>query len=68
MAVTSYLRELRVSKGISQNQLSQLSGISRTGLSHIESGNVLPSLANVIRISRALGVTVVEVMRSVDPD
>ena len=46
LAVTAYLREIRVHKGISQNQLSQLSGISRTGLGHIESGNVLPILCS----------------------
>lgn len=65
MAVTSHLRAVRVEKGISQNQLSQMSGISRTGLGHIESGGVLPSFANVLRISRALEVSVEQIMRAI---
>ena len=66
LAVTACLREIRVQKGISQNQLSQLSGISRTGLGHIESGNVIPSFANVLRITRVLGMSIEEVMRLVE--
>lgn len=65
MAATAFLRELRVTKGISQNMLAQMSGLSRTGLGHIESGSVLPSFANVLRISKALGVTITEMMRSI---
>jgi transcriptional regulator with XRE-family HTH domain len=66
IAITAYLRDLRVQRQISQNYLAQLAGISRTGLSHIESGEVLPSFANVLRISRALGVTVAELLEMVD--
>jgi transcriptional regulator with XRE-family HTH domain len=66
LAVTSYLRELRIRKGVSQNQLSQLSGISRSGLGHIESGNVLPSFANILRISGALEITIEEVLSAVE--
>lgn len=65
LEVTSFLRELRIKKGISQNQLSHMAGISRTGLGHIESGNALPSFANVLRISNALGITMEELMRVV---
>lgn len=64
--MTAYMRDLRIKKGVSQNQLSQISGISRTGLGHIESGNVLPSFANVLRISGALNISIKEVMEAVE--
>jgi transcriptional regulator with XRE-family HTH domain len=57
---------LRIAKEISQNQLAQMAGISRTGLGDIESGNALPSFANVVRISKALGVTIEELMRAIE--
>ncbi len=65
MAVTSHLRAVRAERGISQNQLSQMSGISRTGLGHIESGSVLPSFANVLRIAKALQVSIEEIMEAI---
>jgi len=65
LTVTSYLRGVRITKGVSQNQLSQLSGISRTGLGHIESGSVPPSFANVLRIAKALEVSVEDVMKAI---
>jgi transcriptional regulator with XRE-family HTH domain len=66
VAITAYLRDIRLQQQISQNYLAQLAGISRTGLSHIESGEVLPSFANVLRISKALGVTVAELLEEVE--
>jgi XRE family transcriptional regulator, regulator of sulfur utilization len=64
-AVVSKLRALRIERGISQNQLSQMAGMSRSGLRHIESGVVLPSFANVLRLTSALNVPVAELLREV---
>jgi ribosome-binding protein aMBF1 (putative translation factor) len=66
--VVAYLRDARVKSGISQNQLSQLAGISRTGLRHIESGDVLPSFANVLRLARALKISMRELLRCIDSE
>jgi len=50
------LRDERVKQGISQQRLAEMVGISRTGLRHIEALEASPTLYNVLRISRALGV------------
>lgn len=67
-AVVAKLRDLRLEQGISQNQLSQLAGMSRTGLRHIESGSVLPSFANVVRLARALNAPLEELTREADSE
>ena len=52
------LRDERVNQGISQQRLAEMVGISRTGLRHIEALEASPTLYNVLRISRALGVDI----------
>jgi transcriptional regulator with XRE-family HTH domain len=66
--VVACLRDARVRSGISQNQLSQMAGISRSGLRHIEAGDVLPSFANVVRIAMALKVPMKELLRCMEAD
>jgi transcriptional regulator with XRE-family HTH domain len=51
------IRELRLEKGWSQERLSEEAGIHRTYLGGIETARRNPSLRNLIRIARALGVT-----------
>ena len=48
--------ELRDSCGMTQSQLQARSGISRSWLSRIESGQMTPSLGTLEKISEALGV------------
>ncbi|SHK45436.1 helix-turn-helix domain-containing protein [Thermocrinis minervae] len=52
------VKEVRLSKGLSQEELSSICGIPRTTISAIESGKVNPSVEHAIRIARALGVSV----------
>ena len=65
-AVVARLRELRIEKGVSQNQLSQIAGLSRTGLRHIEAGEVQPSFANVVRLAQALELPLNELIRGLE--
>ena len=51
------IRELRHEKGWSQEYLAEEAGIHRTYLGGIETARRNPSLRNLIRIARALGVT-----------
>ena len=51
------IRELRHAKGWSQEWLAEEAGIHRTYLGGIETARRNPSLKNLIRIARALGVT-----------
>lgn len=51
------IRELRNAKGLSQERLAEEAGIHRTYLGGIETARRNPSLKNLIRIARALGVS-----------
>ncbi|MEI9477584.1 MAG: helix-turn-helix transcriptional regulator [Deltaproteobacteria bacterium] len=57
------IRELRKSKGISQESLAELCGMHRTYLGGIERGERNPSLENIERISKALCITMVELFK-----
>ncbi len=53
------LQELRWEKDWSQEQLSRLSGVSRTTISAIESGiTTNPSVETALLLSKALGIPV----------
>ncbi len=52
------IRELRALKGWSQERLAEEAGIHRTYLGGIEIARRNPSLRNLIRISKALGVPI----------
>ncbi|MDB7085827.1 helix-turn-helix transcriptional regulator [Erysipelatoclostridium ramosum] len=51
------IKELRIKKGINQNQLSQLLGVTKSMVSAYETGIRLPSLANIINLSKTFNVT-----------
>ena len=51
------VKELRLSRGLSQEKLAFKSGMHRTYLGGIERGERNPSLKNVATIAKALGVT-----------
>jgi transcriptional regulator with XRE-family HTH domain len=59
------IRELRHEKGWSQEYLAEEAGIHRTYLGSIETARRNPSLRNLIRIARALGVEMVNLFRDV---
>jgi len=50
------VRRLRESRAITQSQLQTTSGVSRSYLSRIESGQMTPSLGTLEKIAEALGV------------
>ena len=54
------IRELRHRKGWSQEKLAELSSIHRTYLGGIEVGIRNPSLKNLAKIAKALGVPLAE--------
>lgn len=55
----AYLRKLR---GLSQDQLAKLSSVPRTTISYIESGSGNPTLANLIKLSATLQVSLEELL------
>lgn len=57
MTIHERLRTLRVLRGLTQEELAQLTGIPNTYLSLIETGKVVPAGEWEIRIRAALGWT-----------
>lgn len=58
------VRELRVEKGLSQEDLADAAGIHRTYVGGVERGERNLSLLNIVRIANALEVPVSELFRS----
>ena len=52
------LKELRLEKGISQQELGNVVNMSKMAISHWESGHSEPSIAQLIVVSDFFGVTV----------
>lgn len=50
------VRELRKSKGLSQQELALKAGLDRTYVGHVELGKRNISLENIQKIAKALGV------------
>lgn len=61
------LRELRVAKGLTQEELAFRADMSVPYLSDIERGRSSPSLALIVDLALALGVHPVELVRGLDP-
>lgn len=61
------LEYLRKARGLTQDQLAKISGIPRTTLSHIESGEGNPSLKTLSKLALALGVPYEELITAPKP-
>ena len=57
------LRVFREQLELSQEALADRAGVHRTYLSGIERGQRNPSLVNLVRLARALGISVSDLMR-----
>ena len=58
------IKQLRESAGLSQNELGRRAGISGQAVSLIEAGKRDPTWGSVLKLARALGVTI----SAFDPD
>ena len=54
----SRIRRLRLKKGLTLKDISLLTGLSKPLLSQIENNNASPPIATLLKISKALGVTI----------
>lgn len=57
------LARYREARKLSQNQLARITGIAQTTISAIERGEADPRLRTVIILSRALGVSIDELVQ-----
>lgn len=56
--ISKRIKELRIKRRLTQDQLSMMSDIHVTAISHYESGRRVPSIINLVAICQALEVTV----------
>ena len=60
--IGSRIRTVRMERGITQAQLAEAVGVGVTHISHIETGNGIPSLATVLDVINALGCSADELL------
>lgn len=58
------VKKLRDSKKMSQAALARASGMAQSSISYIESGKKNPSMNTAIKLSKALGITLEELVNS----
>lgn len=56
------LRELRLEKGLTQSELSEISDVPRICIARYETGEHQPGMSNAKKLASALGVTVDELI------
>lgn len=65
-AFGAVLRELRISRGLTQEKLAFNASLDRTFISLLERGQRQPSLATIFQISKALQLSPSEVIKLVE--
>ena len=60
------LRELRVARGLTQQQLAALIESNHPFISNMERGHTLPGLAMLVRLATALDCRIVELVEVLD--
>ncbi len=66
MRLGARVRALRDERGLTQADLAHVSGMDRSQLAAVEAGRRNVTLANLARLSRALGVTLSHLLDGVD--
>lgn len=62
--VRARIQELRVHRGLTQEQLCEAAGVSVDAVNRIEGGTRVPTLATLANLARALGVDLVDLVRT----
>lgn len=66
--VSKTIRTLRRKRGLSQEVVSGLAGISRTHLTMIENGSKQPNLETVWKICQALNITMSDLFKIIETE
>ena len=66
ISICRALKTEREKQKISQQRLAQMADISRTGLRHIESLEICPTLFSLLKVSQALGLELSDLLRNLD--
>jgi len=62
------VRRIRQEKGLTQEQLAELSGFSKQYLSGLEQGRRNPTIVSLYELATALGVSHMELVRSAEDE
>lgn len=62
-ALARRIKELRVEKHISQEELAHRSGLSRTGMGFLETGKRWPRLDTLMSVAEGLNIAVDELLK-----
>ncbi|MCQ4322669.1 helix-turn-helix domain-containing protein [Stutzerimonas stutzeri] len=62
LAFGKAVRAARMEKGIAQEELAGLAGVERSHMGKIERGGHMPTLALILKIATALGISSAELM------
>jgi transcriptional regulator with XRE-family HTH domain len=65
VALAKRIKELRLDKGISQEELAHRSGLSRTGMGFLETGKRWPRLDTLTKVADGLNISVDELLKGV---
>ncbi len=68
MALENKVRELRDDKGLNQQELGSLVGVSRQTISLIERGDYNPSIIVCLKLAEVFGVRVEDIFTYIDED
>ena len=66
MAFGQAVRAARVAQAIAQDEFAALAGISRSHMGKIERGEHMPTLALILKIAAALGISASELMAATE--
>lgn len=64
--ITFFIREIREKKGLSQEQLSRLSGVSASHIGYIENGEREPTVSVLCRLAKAFNVSILDLFKYED--
>jgi transcriptional regulator with XRE-family HTH domain len=62
-ALASRIKELRLHKNVSQEELAHRSGLSRTGMGFLETGKRWPRLDTLMSVAEGLNISVDELLK-----
>lgn len=57
------IKKLRLAKGLSQSQVAKELGADKSFMSNLENGRKNPTLKTLIKLAKALGVTMDQLMK-----
>ncbi len=57
------LKRIRTEKGISQGDIARALEVDKSFVSNIENGKTTPTLATIVKIAKAIGVSVDELLK-----